>query len=81
MKSAVIVFPGSNRERDMLNALEMISGTRPAAVWHADSELPDVDLVVVPGGGGTSQVDEHRLDSGWGRRFGRTQFLRAAGFE
>ena len=50
MKSAVIVFPGSNRERDMLNALEKISGTRPAAVWHADSELPDVDLIVVPGG-------------------------------
>jgi phosphoribosylformylglycinamidine synthase len=50
MKSAVIVFPGSNRERDMLYALEKITGTKPAAVWHADTELPDVDLVVLPGG-------------------------------
>lgn len=50
MKSAVIVFPGSNRERDMLNALEKITGTKPIAVWHAETELPKVDLVVLPGG-------------------------------
>jgi len=50
MKSAVIVFPGSNRDRDTADALELVSGKRPAMVWHADSELPDVDLVVVPGG-------------------------------
>jgi len=50
MKSAVIVFPGSNRERDMLAALEKITGTRPAAVWHADTELPAADLIVLPGG-------------------------------
>ena len=50
MKSAVVVFPGSNRDRDMLAALEKVTGRKPVAVWHADSELPPVDLVVLPGG-------------------------------
>ncbi|MEZ5840596.1 MAG: phosphoribosylformylglycinamidine synthase subunit PurQ [Hyphomicrobiales bacterium] len=50
MKSAVVVFPGINRERDMMRALHTISGTAPIPVWHADKELPDVDLIVIPGG-------------------------------
>ncbi|NRG18061.1 phosphoribosylformylglycinamidine synthase subunit PurQ [Rhizobiales bacterium] len=50
MKSAVITFPGSNRERDMMNALKLITGHESAAVWHQDTALPDVDLVVLPGG-------------------------------
>jgi phosphoribosylformylglycinamidine synthase len=50
MKSAVVVFPGSNRDRDMIAALEQITGNRPATVWHADSEIPAVDLIVLPGG-------------------------------
>lgn len=50
MKTAVIVFPGSNRDHDMFHALELITGSRPQCVWHAESTLPDVDLVVVPGG-------------------------------
>ncbi len=50
MKTAVIVFPGSNRDRDMFRALELITGARPQSVWHTESTLPDVDLVVVPGG-------------------------------
>ena len=51
MKSAVLVFPGINRERDMARALKLISGREPAMVWHADTELPaGTDLVVVPGG-------------------------------
>ena len=51
MKSAVIVFPGINRERDMARALKLISGREPAMVWHADTALPEgTDLVVVPGG-------------------------------
>jgi phosphoribosylformylglycinamidine synthase len=50
MKSAVIVFPGSNCDRDAATALEQLSGEKPAMVWHADSELPEVDLVVLPGG-------------------------------
>jgi phosphoribosylformylglycinamidine synthase len=50
MKSAVIVFPGLNRDRDMIAALTKVSGTAPAVVWHQDTELPDVDLIVIPGG-------------------------------
>lgn len=50
MKSAVVVFPGSNRDRDMIAALTKIGGTPPAIVWHKDSALPDVDLIVIPGG-------------------------------
>ncbi|MBD1548019.1 phosphoribosylformylglycinamidine synthase subunit PurQ [Roseibium aggregatum] len=50
MKTAVIVFPGSNRDRDMFHALELITGTRPLSVWHTETTLPDVDLVIVPGG-------------------------------
>ena len=51
MKSAVVVFPGINRERDMARALRLISGREPALVWHADASLPPgTDLVVRPGG-------------------------------
>ncbi|UUX49694.1 phosphoribosylformylglycinamidine synthase subunit PurQ [Nisaea acidiphila] len=50
MKSAIIVFPGTNRERDMAVALEQASGKAPHMVWHRDSDIPDVDLIVVPGG-------------------------------
>jgi phosphoribosylformylglycinamidine synthase I len=51
MKSAVLQFPGINRERDMARALRLISGREPAMVWHADTELPaGTDLVVIPGG-------------------------------
>ena len=50
MKSAVVVFPGLNRDRDMIAALTTISRQRPAVVWHKDTELPDVDLIVIPGG-------------------------------
>src|ERR1017187_8161729 len=51
MKSAVVVFPGINRERDMARTLALISGREPAMVWHADTQLPaGTDLVVIPGG-------------------------------
>src|SRR3989475_13123511 len=51
MKSAVLVFPGINRERDMARALRLASGHEPAMVWHAEASLPKgTDLVVVPGG-------------------------------
>ena len=50
MKSAVIVFPGSNREGDVLRALTS-AGSRAEKVWHAETELPKgTDLVVLPGG-------------------------------
>ncbi|KZK77610.1 MULTISPECIES: phosphoribosylformylglycinamidine synthase subunit PurQ [unclassified Pseudovibrio] len=50
MKSAVILFPGSNRDRDMIKALEQISGQSVATVWHTETELPEADLYVLPGG-------------------------------
>jgi len=50
MKSTVIQFPGSNRDRDMIAALTKINGQAPNLVWHTDTEIPDTDLIVVPGG-------------------------------
>ncbi|AXE64358.1 phosphoribosylformylglycinamidine synthase I [Hyphomonas sp. CACIAM 19H1] len=51
MKSAVIVFPGSNCDRDAQVALAKLTGKAPAMVWHKDGEIPaGTDLVMVPGG-------------------------------
>ncbi|MAW85313.1 MAG: phosphoribosylformylglycinamidine synthase I [Phyllobacteriaceae bacterium] len=50
MKAAVILLPGLNRDRDMIAALTKISGTPPVTVWQTDTSIPDVDLVVIPGG-------------------------------
>lgn len=51
MKTAVIVFPGSNCDRDAQVALRQASGQEPAMVWHKDGTIPDgTDLVMVPGG-------------------------------
>ncbi len=50
MKSAVIVFPGSNCDRDVEVALAASAGTAPLMVWHGESEFPEVDLIVIPGG-------------------------------
>ncbi|HEV2568795.1 phosphoribosylformylglycinamidine synthase subunit PurQ [Sphingomonas sp.] len=51
MKSAVIVFPGSNCDRDLAVAIEQVTGRAPAMVWHRDTELPDgTGLVALPGG-------------------------------
>lgn len=51
MKTAVIVFPGSNCDRDLAVALESVTGVKPAMVWHGETSLPDgVGLVGVPGG-------------------------------
>jgi phosphoribosylformylglycinamidine synthase subunit PurQ / glutaminase len=50
MEAAVVVFPGSNREHDVALALEHAMGRPPRMVWHRDSELPKLDLIVVPGG-------------------------------
>ena len=51
MKAAIIVFPGTNRERDMAIALERACGRKPAMLFHRESELPaGTDLVVLPGG-------------------------------
>jgi phosphoribosylformylglycinamidine synthase len=51
MKSAVIVFPGSNCDRDLAVALEQVIGRKPQMVWHKDAELPDgTDFIAIPGG-------------------------------
>jgi phosphoribosylformylglycinamidine synthase len=51
MKSAVIVFPGSNCDRDAARALERLTGKPTSMVWHKDTTLPEgTDLVVLPGG-------------------------------
>lgn len=50
MKAAVIVFPGSNCDRDVAVALAQSTGREPAMVWHGETELPKSDLIVVPGG-------------------------------
>jgi phosphoribosylformylglycinamidine synthase subunit PurQ / glutaminase len=50
VKSAVIVFPASNCDRDAQTALMQMTGTPPYMVWHGDSDVPDVDLIVLPGG-------------------------------
>ena len=51
MKSAVIVFPGSNCDRDIAVAIEQVTGRAPAMVWHRDTDLPDgTDFIALPGG-------------------------------
>jgi phosphoribosylformylglycinamidine synthase len=50
LKSAVVVFPASNCDRDAAVALESITGRKPHMVWHGEAEIPDVDLIVLPGG-------------------------------
>jgi len=50
MKSAVIVFPASNCDRDAAIALEQATGRKPVMVWHAEPDLPATDLIVLPGG-------------------------------
>ena len=50
MKAAVIVFPGSNCDRDVAATLEDVTGEKPSMVWHEEVQLPKVDLIVLPGG-------------------------------
>ena len=50
MRSAVVVFPGSNCDRDVAVALEKVTGGPVAMVWHGDAAVPPADLIVLPGG-------------------------------
>ncbi|NJM35545.1 MAG: phosphoribosylformylglycinamidine synthase subunit PurQ [Rhodomicrobium sp.] len=50
MKPSVIVFPASNCDRDAAVALEKATGKAPHMVWHGDTDLPDTDFIVLPGG-------------------------------
>jgi phosphoribosylformylglycinamidine synthase len=50
MKTALIVFPASNCDRDLAVAFEKITGRAPHMAWHQDSDLPEVDVIALPGG-------------------------------
>ena len=50
MKTSVIVFPGTNRERDVADVLAAVTGSPAQIVWHGDSKVPQSDLIVLPGG-------------------------------
>ncbi len=50
MRTSVIVFPGSNCDRDVKVAFERITGRAPAMIWHGDASVPASDLIVLPGG-------------------------------
>ena len=50
MKAAVVVFPGSNCDSDCWHVLNDVMKTKVQYVWHKETSLPDVDLVVLPGG-------------------------------
>lgn len=50
MQAAIIVFPGSNREQDVHDALLRATGKAPLKIWHRDTEIPKADLLVIPGG-------------------------------
>jgi len=50
MRAVVVIFPGSNRERDVCAALALVTGHEPIRVWHRDMAMPQSDLIVLPGG-------------------------------
>ncbi|MEM6666645.1 MAG: phosphoribosylformylglycinamidine synthase subunit PurQ [Pseudomonadota bacterium] len=50
MRAAIIQFPGTNREHDMARALTLASGVEPQMIWHGETSLPALDLIVLPGG-------------------------------
>jgi phosphoribosylformylglycinamidine synthase subunit PurQ / glutaminase len=50
MQAAIVIFPGSNREQDVFDALRRSLGKPPLKLWHRDADMPQVDLIVIPGG-------------------------------
>lgn len=50
LRTSVIVFPGSNCNRDVKVAIERTTGFQPTMVWHGEAEVPACDLIVLPGG-------------------------------
>ena len=50
MKTAIVLLPGLNRDRDMIAAITKVSGSPPIPVWQTDTEIPACDLIVIPGG-------------------------------
>ena len=62
MNSSVIVFPGSNCDRDVATALTNLQ-FKNKMVWHKDSELPKSDLIVIPGGFLSSEFSSNSADA------------------
>jgi len=50
MRTGILVFPGSNCDRDVLVALQISSKKKPLRIWHKETEIPNLDLIVIPGG-------------------------------
>ena len=50
MRTGILVFPGSNCDRDVMVALQMSAKKKPLKIWHKDTEIPNLDLIVIPGG-------------------------------
>jgi phosphoribosylformylglycinamidine synthase len=50
MHAAIVIFPGTNRERDVAIALRAATGRTPTQIWHQQTDLPAIDLLVIPGG-------------------------------
>lgn len=50
MKIGIVVFPGTNRERDMAIAFQRVAGVTPTVIWHRDTTLPKLDMIILPGG-------------------------------
>jgi phosphoribosylformylglycinamidine synthase I len=50
MTPGIVIFPGINRERDMAIALEATFGRKPRMLWHKDTDVSGLDLIVLPGG-------------------------------
>jgi phosphoribosylformylglycinamidine synthase subunit PurQ / glutaminase len=50
MKPGIVIFPGINRERDMAIALQASFGAKPRMLWHKDTDIAGLDLIVIPGG-------------------------------
>ncbi len=50
LRAAIILLPGLNRDRDMIAALTKIGGKPPLTVWQSETDIPPVDLIVIPGG-------------------------------
>jgi len=50
MKTGILIFPGINRERDMAIAIRASFGAEPQMIWHKETTLPALDLVIIPGG-------------------------------
>ncbi len=50
MRTGVLVFPGSNCDRDVIVALKITSKLNPIKIWHKETNIPNLDLIVIPGG-------------------------------